>query len=238
MRLKPVLFLACVIVLGHASDAWSLTGWYYWSRPATPTYTRAPTFTPTLTPVPTQTPTFTPPVAPADAFQIRYAANLNVGDSVVNLSNAGTQAADHPAGNICANVYVFDPDEEMISCCSCLVTPNALNSLSARNDLIGNTLTPGVPNSIVVKLLATTPIGGTCNPSSPTASNLAPGLRAWGTTPHALPTTPITYATTETPFSPAVLSASELNRLSSFCGFIQGDASGFGICKSCRPGGL
>src|SRR4051812_34973893 len=78
-------------------------------------------------------------------FQIGYAANLNVGDSVINISNSGassTVAAPVQNGNLCGNVYTFSPDEQLISCCSCNVTPNALVSLSARNDLISNTLTP------------------------------------------------------------------------------------------------
>jgi hypothetical protein len=167
--------------------------------------------------------------AQADAFQVRYASNLNIGDSVINITNAGTSG-----GNICANVYTFSPDEQLISCCSCTVTPNALVSLSANGDLVSNTLTPAHPTSIVVKLLATT--GGACNASAPGA--LAGGLRAWGTTLHAAPTTPVTYAVTETEFSQAGLSAGELARISSFCGFIQANGSGFGICRSCRLGGL
>ena len=66
---------------------------------------------------------------PADAFQISYASNLNIGDSVVNLTNAGTVNGADPAGEICANVYTFDPAEELISCCTCLVTPNGLDSI-------------------------------------------------------------------------------------------------------------
>src|SRR5262245_47459100 len=124
------------------------------------------------------------PGAPADAFQVRYAANLNVGDSVINITNAGTQnTAGGALTNICANVYTFSPDEQLISCCSCTVTPNALVSLSARSDLISNTLTPAVPNSIVVKLLATS--GTACNASNVPTGNLAAGMRAWGTTLHA-----------------------------------------------------
>lgn len=164
-----------------------------------------------------------------DAFQVRYASNLNIGDSVINITNAGTSG-----GNICANVYTFSPDEQLISCCACVVTPNALVSLSANSDLVSNTLTPAHPTSIVVKLLATT--GAACNAAAPGA--LAGGLRAWGTTLHAAPTTPVTYAVTETAFSQAGLSAGELARISSFCGFIQANGSGFGICKSCRLGGL
>ena len=64
----------------------------------------------------------------------------------------------------------------MISCCSCPVTPNALVSLSARNDLISNTLTPGVPTSV---LLASA--GASCNASTVgTGANvLATGIAAW-----------------------------------------------------------
>jgi hypothetical protein len=168
--------------------------------------------------------------AQADSsFQVRYASNLNIGDSVVNITNTGASG-----GNICVNVYTFSPDEQLISCCSCTVTPNALVSLSAKTDLVSNTLTPAVPNSIVIKLLATT--SGPCNAATPGVQTN--GLAAWGTTLHAQPTTPVTFATTETAFTPATLSASELARISSFCGFIQANGSGFGICRSCRLGGL
>src|SRR5690242_8978063 len=153
---------------------------------------------------------------PPDKFQVRYASNLNIGDSVINITNAGTQnTAAGALTNICANVYTFSPDEQLISCCSCVVTPNALISLSANSDLVSNTLTPAHPTSIVVKLLATT--GAACNAAAPGA--LAGGLRAWGTTLHAAPTTPVTYAVTETAFLQAGLSAGELARISSFCGF-------------------
>src|SRR5215467_12720648 len=101
---------------------------------------------------------------PTDAFQVRYASNLNVGDSFINITNAGTQNSGGALTNICANVYAFSPDEQLISCCSCVVTPNALVSLSAVNDLISNTLTPARPSSIVVKLIATS--GTPCNASN------------------------------------------------------------------------
>ncbi len=182
----------------------------------------------------------TPAGGPPDAFQVRYASNLAIGDSFVNITNAGSQGGFDPAGDICVNVYAFAPDEQMIACCSCLVTPNGLDSLSARNDLISNTLTPAVPTSIIIKLLATTPSGTSCNQSAVTATagKLAPGMRAWGTTLHVLPGSPTTYGGTETAFSPAVLSTSELTKLTSECGFINTDGSGFGICRGCRAGGL
>ena len=182
-------------------------------------------------------------------FQVRYASNLPIGDSVINITNAGGNVVTPVAGvngaavtigNICVNVYTFSPDEQLISCCSCPVTPNGLVSLSARNDLISNTLTPGVPTSIVIKLLAS-PGLPTCNAAAP--GGIAPaGLAAWGTTIHALPVTPGTPATTfgvtETAFTNSTLSEAEFSRITQLCGFIQTNGSGFGICKSCRFGGL
>src|SRR5580704_4491708 len=113
-------------------------------------------------------------------YRIGYAANLNVGDSEVNISNDGLRAGFYNnnttangAGNICVNVYTFDPSEEMVSCCACLVTPNAALSLSAKNDLINNVLTPAIPASIVIKLTSTVPgtstsaVYNVCNPTVP-----------------------------------------------------------------------
>jgi hypothetical protein len=196
-------------------------------------------------------------------YQLRYLANLDKGDSYVNLTNAGTLNGRAPAGNICVNVYTFDPAEELISCCACPITPNGLASLSARNDLISNTLTPGVPTSITVKLVSSAVYGtsgatlgvnisatacdasavgtGTSGPPNNLGNILVRGMRAWATTLHlntsALPA-PGVYQKTETPFSSAELSASELLKLQQFCGFIQANGSGFGICKACRFGAL
>jgi len=197
--------------------------------------------------------------APTDSYQINYLANLNIGDGVINITNAGALGADAfgpfagTTGRICVNVYAFSPDEQEIACCSCLVTPNALVHLSARTDLISNTLTGVVPNSIIVKLLATVPGGPTnpnsgnqgpftasgCSPAQPfTFNNLAPGMRAWATRLHALPTSPVTYGVTEGVFQQAALSQGELNKLIGLCQFISGNGSGAGICKTCTLGGL
>jgi hypothetical protein len=180
-------------------------------------------------------------------FQVRYASNLNIqtADSVVNITNSGAIGAGFAAGTsasttgaLCVNVYTFSPDEQLISCCSCPVTPNGLVSLSARQDLISNTLTPAVPTSIVIKLLATVPVGGSCASSAASPGALASGMLAWGTTIHAAPPSAGTFAVTETEFLPATLSAGELTRITQLCTFINGNGSGFGLCRSCRLGGL
>lgn len=170
-----------------------------------------------------------------DAFQVNYAVNLNHGDAIFNISNAGTQTAGGASTNICANVYAFTPDEFLLACCSCVVTPNALVSLSARKDLLPNTLSLNVPTSLVLNLVASA--GTPCNAASVTPASLAPGMLAWGTTVHALPTTPVSYGITESPFARKGLSAAELARITGFCGFLQANGSGYGICRSCHPGG-
>lgn len=168
--------------------------------------------------------------ATADApFQVRYASNLNIGDSLVNITNSGASGQ-----TLCANLYTFDPAEELISCCTCTVTPNALISLSVLKSLVSNPLTPAIPTSVVIKIVGST---GACNAGA--VASPAPGILAWGTTIHAnSATTPVSYFGTETAFSPATLSASELTHITSTCGFIEGNGSGFGICRGCANGGL
>jgi len=167
-----------------------------------------------------------------DSFQVRYAANLAAGDSVINLTNAGSVNGFDPAGDICANVYVFAEDQQLIACCACPLTPNHLRTLSTQNDLINNTLTPGVPIGVTVALLATQETGNKCDPSAP--GDTVPGLRAWGTTIHAVPGGG--FGVTETEFSKAELSPSEYAKLVSYCGFILADGSNYGICGSCKNG--
>jgi len=175
-----------------------------------------------------------------DIFQISYAANLNIGDSFVNITNSGATSRGYVGGgidgvagisqNLCANLYVFDPAEELISCCTCLVTPNGLLSLSVLKSLVSNPLTPGVPTSAVIKVVADLE----CNAATVTPGTLAHGLLAWGTTLHLNTSTATpSYGVTETAFSQAALSAAELTHITSTCGFIQANGSGFGICSGC-----
>jgi hypothetical protein len=167
-----------------------------------------------------------------DAYQVRYAANLGVGDSFVNLTNTGVTGGFDPAGNICANVYVVDAAQEVLACCSCPLTPNHLKTLSVVNDLTSNLLTPGIPTSVTIALLASS--GPTCSAATVTANSLVSGLRAWGTTLHATPTAG-QFAVAETPFASSLLSVTEFTKLTLYCNFIQA-YSGYGICKSCRQG--
>jgi hypothetical protein len=179
---------------------------------------------------------------PSQTLQATYGANLNQGDSVVNLTNTGpgldllTGLAVDPSSSLCANVYAFAPDEQEISCCSCPVTPDGLASFSVKNDLISNTLTPSVPNSTVIGIIGSiSPASGTCNAAAPVG--LAPGLAAWGTTLEPA-STPGTYGAVNTAFINGNLSASELSSLTQVCGFLQANGTGYGICNGCNLGAL
>jgi len=139
-------------------------------------------------------------------------------------------------GNLCVNVYAFSPDEQMASCCSCLVTPNGLASLSVREDLVSNTLTPSIPSSITVALIGTDGgAGGACGGSY---APEVPGLLAFGSTLHPLPGATGAFGLAETPFSVGQLNATQRLRMNSLCAFLRAYGSGYGICKSCKIGGL
>jgi hypothetical protein len=198
-------------------------------------------------------------------FVVGYFANLTNGDSLINITNTGANGAPlngpnfgTPAGNVCVNVYAFSPDEQLVACCSCVITPNGLVSLSVVNDLISNTLTGVRPNSVVVKILASQVIGTTAQQaagSTSTCTNSAAlvgpvgapavdgiprptsGIVAFRTTIHAAPAAS-TFGTTETQFLRATLSAAELASITNRCTNIIGNGSTFGICRSCRQGGL
>ena len=174
--------------------------------------------------------------AQSDIYQINYLSHLTAAGgltaNVINITNAGTTGGTSPGGDICANFYTFDAHEEIQSCCSCYTTPNGLYNVTGAS--FRNTLTGAVNDSLVVKMTATRPVGGSCDPTAP--GGFASGIRAWATKLHALPTGG--YTVSETIFSNATLSASESFKLTSLCGFIGVAGSGSGICSSCRLGAL
>jgi len=154
------------------------------------------------------------PITADSPFQVNYAANLQIGESFVDVINTGANGAAllgpgyGPVGNICVNVYAFTPDEQLISCCSCLVTPNAVVNLGVYSSLASNANTPGTgylpgfnaangSGGLVIKLVATIAGGTAAGGASTNCTNsaasltsatsaLATGMVAWRTTVHTV----------------------------------------------------
>jgi len=188
----------------------------------------------------------------ADApFQVRYAANLNAGESYINITNTGANGAPllgpgfgFTSGNICANVYAFDPGEELISCCSCFITPDQTVNLGINRDLMGNIINLVKPTGITVKLLATLAggdgTGTSCTNAAATVKSTTTGvtgMAAWGTSLHPGQAAG-SWATTETAFTPSTLSAGEAASIGGRCAAMIGNNSKLSVCASCQAGAL
>lgn len=238
-------------------------------------------------------------------YQVGYAVNLPVGDTVINITNDGAESifnsecssarggvsakceggavpgptlnsiskrpyefrtpkrqqksmfivnggGNPTQANICVNTYVFDPEEEEIGCCACLITPNGLYSFSVNSDLISNDLTPAIPTSAIIKLVGNMPgldpanNFTLCNPATVDPNTLEFGAMAWGATLE--PNGTGGYSVVSFPFLQGNLSTinnntgngstDELTALTQTCAFIESNGSGYGICKSCRTGAL
>jgi hypothetical protein len=178
--------------------------------------------------------------ATPDSFQVRYFANLTAATSYIDIVNTGASTTSSggfvTGGNLCVQVFAFDPSEELLDCCTCTLTPNELGSIVVNNSpsgLYGNTLTNTTETAGVVKLVATsTP---SCTASA--EGTLAPGLAAWATTAHQLiangASAPFPLRLSETPFTKSGLSAGEYSHLTTFCAFILADGSKSGVCGGC-----
>lgn len=163
---------------------------------------------------------------PADTLKVDYFSNANTAgapDATVRLDNPGTAG-----GNVCAAIYVFDSNQEMSECCSCLLTPDGLRTLSVNSDLTSNPVTGSSLTTGVIKIASTVASGGSC--SLPTSITPTPALRAWVTHIENA-----SFALTETNADDATLSTNEVMRLNFACSAIQLDGSGKGIC-SCGSG--
>jgi hypothetical protein len=163
---------------------------------------------------------------PADTLKVDYFSNANTAgapDGTLRVTNPGTAA-----GNVCASIFVFDPNQELAECCSCLTTPDGLRTFSVNTDLTGNPLTGVILSTGLIKIVSTVPVAGAC--PLPTKVNSEAALRAWET--HIQNGN---FAITETASQDATLSAGEVTRLQQECFAVQLDGSLHGVC-TCGTG--
>ena len=159
----------------------------------------------------------------------RYSNNGGPGspiDTMLRLINVGSAGNPQtsPVGDVCANIYVFDSNQEMISCCSCRLTPNELITSSVANDLTNNPLVSVIPVNGVIKIMPTAATAATCDPTA-TAPSDSTLLEA--ATTHLEVTGGSSYMT-ESEMAAVPLSSGEAGFLVSACTFVQYLGGGYG----------
>jgi len=207
-----------------------------------------------------------------DAYYLGYygGANMGLPPAEVNIVNPGStggysyfdpNAPGRYYGDLCANIYVFTSDQEMVECCSCFLSPNGLRTLSVDIDLTANPLTATAPNAGLIKIVSseidTNQGDGACsgvstNPAGKsefTDVAQAPyepygSLRTWST--HIRPTTTTLFTLSEASFRHADIGhveygaedrdgTGELRKLQQQCHNIALNGSGHGHC-TCGTG--
>jgi hypothetical protein len=154
---------------------------------------------------------------------VAYFSNANTSgfaDATVRLTNPGVTG-----GNLCAEVYVFDQDQQLSECCGCLVSPDGLLTLSVNSDLTGNPLT-GVKSTAGMVKVVSADVSASCDPTAITPDAK---LIAWSSNIQAKGSS--AFAMTETSFQLAPLGDGELAALQSQCSFAATLGTGQGICQ-------
>jgi hypothetical protein len=167
--------------------------------------------------------------AQTSPFRVDYFANANTGgapDATLRLDNDGSAAH----ANLCADIFVFNANEEISECCSCLETPDDLMTLSVNNNLNSNPASGGMINTGVIKIVAAATTNGTCPVPTHITTVTGGEIQGWAT--HIQNSN---YTITETASQVSNLSAAEESALSKQCGAVVAVDSGHGIC-SCPAG--
>ena len=153
---------------------------------------------------------------------------------LVNFGAAGTPLTS-PGGDVCANVYVFDANQEMVSCCSCRITPNGLLTLSIASSLTNNPVTSVVPVNGDIKVLSTAALGSTpCTPLSQNGGFLD-STAGFGTHLQLSGGTASGTFITETPLIAGTISQVEYSFLLQACQYARYLGSNKGVCSCSSP---
>src|ERR1039458_832754 len=155
------------------------------------------------------------------------------GDALLRIVDAGNWIDGLVGtGDLCANIYVFNDQQEMQECCSCPLTANSLTTFSVIADLTKDPANPSESLSAgVIKILGSSPTTCTNTPGSVTAgtltaANLAGGLHAWinhtetmASNQAGFKPTPFGFITSTSveEFAPSDLDSGELAYLRSGC---------------------
>ena len=182
---------------------------------------------------------------PADTYQVSYysGAFAPIPSATLHIVNPGTAVTainrnGAPLnGNLCADIFVFNNDEQAVECCACQLTPDSERTLSIRGNLLSNPVNADneTPDG-VLKIVSTRPVNGLCPlPTGDRPLTPAAGLRAWATHIQTQGADPVRYVETEEEFAPAPLTGFEWEFAELQCSAIVTSGSRAGIC-SCGYG--
>ncbi len=173
-----------------------------------------------------------PPSPPADTFTVGFYVNANtagVGDGTVFITNPGTSG-----GDLCADIYVFDANGEMATCCGCPVPLDGLLTLSINDNLTQNALTGIAPTQGVIKIISSSESISLQVPKcDPRYAKATPTLRGDREIPEKHPSGPSPGSEGHKGYEmhDAPLSSKEENSLKNQCAVIAKDGSGHGVCS-------
>jgi hypothetical protein len=175
--------------------------------------------------------------AAQSTYQVTYYSNpLGASlDSTFHIVNPGTQVTEVDSngkplnGDLCADIYVYNNDEQVVECCGCRLTPDSERTLSLNTDLLANPINPKeVTTDGVIKIVSTRPNSSNqCDPTGDTGpTRLALEVQAWATHIQTNANNP----ETEEEFASAHLSPFELQYDQRLCSAIRTSGSRKGIC--------
>jgi hypothetical protein len=133
---------------------------------------------------------------------------------IVNSGQTGTPISSDE-GVLCADIYVFDANQEMSECCGCAVTADGTLNLNSA-DLRDNPLTGITPTNGTIKIVSSALTGKKCDPTNPVPT---PDLRAY------------MWANGYSRFAAAPLQAGEQGFLGQACAFVLYLGSSKGQCR-------
>jgi len=173
-------------------------------------------------------------------YPIRYDNNVGYGGTleqlvrIINVGKLGTPVTS-PVGDVCANIYVFDANQEMVACCSCRVTPDGMASAAVGNQLTSNPLTGSVPMSGVIEILPIPAGPQTCSPIAPFST--PDGSLVDISATHIEVANGLGYVT-ETAVQSVAITSQQTSFLNNACLFVQflGNSAGKGGCGCSNPG--
>jgi hypothetical protein len=167
------------------------------------------------------------------------------GDNIIRLINPngsgnGGLAGEHDTP-VCAMVYVFDDNEEMVECCGCPITSAGLLTLSVDHDLLSDPILGGTADGVTegaIAILATLPTSGTngCAPgNSPGFTPSAATANLLGSITHNQAVGNISSGSTSGLteiglFDDANGDSANVTYLENECSALEGNGSGHGIC--------